>query len=256
MFNYGIDKLTVKKALDISNGKLKARVNKAAKSKIRACHQEVLAIANQDKAVYGINTGFGPLCNTRISKKNTSQLQKNLLLSHSVGVGNPVSQEIAKLMLILKVHSLSQGFSGISMKIIDRILWHIKENIIPIVPEQGSVGASGDLAPLSHLFLPLIGEGKVFYKNKILSTANVLKKYKLKAIELPPKSGLALINGTQFIAAHAIKVVDTLYNCLSHADIIAAIMIEGLEGSRMPFHKVRCAVFHKFMVVPEMLGYI
>ena len=237
MFNYGIDILTVRKALDISTGKLKAKVNKEAKSKIRTCHQEVLAIANQDKAVYGINTGFGPLCNTRISKENTSELQRNLLLSHSVGVGNPIPQEIAKLMLILKVHSLAQGFSGISMKIIDRILWHIKEDIIPLVPEQGSVGASGDLAPLSHLFLPLIGEGKVFYKNKITNTATVLKKHKLKALELPPKSGLALINGTQFIAAHAIKVVDTLYNCLSHADIIAAIMIEGLEGSKMPFHK-------------------
>jgi len=235
MFNYGIDTLTVKKALDISNGKLKARVNKAAKSKIRDCHKEVLAIANQDKVVYGINTGFGPLCNTRISKENTSTLQRNLLLSHSVGVGNPISPEIAKLMLILKVHSLSQGFSGISMKIIDRILWHIKEDIIPIVPEQGSVGASGDLAPLSHLFLPLIGEGKVFYKNKITNTSNVYKSLKIKSLLLGPKAGLALINGTQFIAAHAIKVVESLHNCLTHADIIGALMIDGLLGSDAPF---------------------
>jgi len=176
MFNYGTDKLTAGKALQILHGDLKAEVNAAARKKVQACHEEVLAIANQDKAVYGINTGFGPLCNTKISKDKTSELQRKLLLSHSVGVGKPVASDIAKLMMILKVHSLSKGYSGISMQVIERILWHIEQDIIAVVPEQGSVGASGDLAPLAHLFLPLIGEGKVWYKNEIRYTKPVRLK--------------------------------------------------------------------------------
>lgn len=237
MFKFGIDTLTTGKALDILNGKLEATIDTIAEKKIERCHQSVLAIASKDRAVYGINTGFGPLCSTKVNKEMTSDLQRKLLLSHSVGVGNPIGREISKLMLILKVHSLAQGFSGISMQVIERILWHFQNDIIPVVPEQGSVGASGDLAPLSHLFLPLIGEGKVFYKNEIVPTSKVLKELNVSPLILHPKAGLALINGTQFIAAHAVFLVDKLYNCLSNADIIAAMMIEGLEGSMMPFHE-------------------
>lgn len=236
MFNYGIGRLTAGKALEILRGDLQAEVNMLAREKVEACHEEVLAIASQDKAVYGINTGFGPLCNTKISKDKTSELQRKLLLSHSVGVGKPVAQEIAKLMMILKVHSLSKGYSGISMQVIERILWHIEEDIISVVPEQGSVGASGDLAPLAHLFLPLIGEGKVWHKNEIRPTAQVLDELNIQPLELHPKAGLALINGTQFIAAHAVMVVEKLHNCLAHADIIAALMIEGLMAAQTPFH--------------------
>ncbi len=236
MFNYGIDKLTTGKALQILQGELKAEVNAETRKKVEACHEEVLAIASQDKAVYGINTGFGPLCNTKISKDKTSELQRKLLLSHSVGVGKPIAKEIAKLMMILKVHSLSKGYSGISMQVIERILWHIEQDIIPIVPEQGSVGASGDLAPLAHLFLPLLGEGKVQYKNEIRPTAEVLSELNIQPLDLHPKAGLALINGTQFIAAHAVMVVDKLYSCLAHADMIAALMIEGLMAAQTPFH--------------------
>ena len=110
------------------------------------------------------------MSNTKISKDKTKQLQRNILLSHSVGVGEPVAKDISKLMLILKIHALSQGFSGIAPDVLDRIIFLLENDIIPVVPEQGSVGASGDLAPLSHLFLPLIGEGKVFYQNKITNT--------------------------------------------------------------------------------------
>ncbi len=237
MFRYGIDHLTSGKALEILHGKIPAIVDKAARGKIEKCHDNVITIASRDRAVYGINTGFGPLCTTKVSKETTGELQRKLLLSHSVGIGNPVSKEIAKLMMILKVHSLAQGYSGISMEIIDRILWHIENDVIPVVPEQGSVGASGDLAPLSHLFIPLIGEGKVYFENEIQPSSEVLKKHHLEPVKLHPKAGLALINGTQFIAAHAVFVVDKLYNCLSVADIAASMMIEGLEGSMMPFHE-------------------
>ena len=237
MFNYGIDRLNTGKALAILSGQLDATISEDARHKIEASHKIVLKTSQGNQAVYGINTGFGPLCDTIISKENTSELQRKLLLSHAVGVGEPIDPELAKLMLILKVHSLSQGYSGISLPVLDRILWHIHQNIIPVVPEQGSVGASGDLAPLAHLFLPLIGEGEVFYKGEIKATSEVLKKMGIEPIELHPKAGLALINGTQFILAHAVHAVDKLYNCLAHADIIGSLMIEGLMGSQMPFHE-------------------
>ncbi len=243
MFNYGKDTLTTSKALQILRGELQAKIDLSTRKKMQKCHDDVLEIANGEAAVYGINTGFGPLCDTKISKEKTKQLQRNILLSHSVGVGEPVAKDISKLMMILKVHALSQGFSGIAIEVLDRIIFLIENDIVPVVPEQGSVGASGDLAPLSHLFLPLIGEGKVFYNNKIANTKNVYKKLKVEALDLGPKAGLALINGTQFIAAHGVMVVEKLHTCLAHADIIAALMIEGLKGSTSPFlqelHAVR-----------------
>ncbi|UMB52389.1 histidine ammonia-lyase [Lutibacter sp. A64] len=237
MFHYGIDSLTVGKVLQILNGELKATLTDEAFTKIEACHKIVLETAKKDKAVYGINTGFGPLCDTRISKDKTSELQRKILLSHSVGVGKPIEKDLAKLMLILKVHSLSQGFSGISSTVLKRILWHIENDAIPMVPEQGSVGASGDLCPLAHLFLPLIGEGQVYYKDELFETSIILKKFNLEPIALHPKAGLALINGTQFILAHAVMVVDKMYKCLSHADLIGSLMIEGLMGSQTPFYR-------------------
>jgi histidine ammonia-lyase len=243
MFHYGIDQLTSGKALDILRGKLPASINAEAREKIQHCHNELLAIAAGDKVVYGINTGFGPLCDTMIDKEKTSLLQRKLLLSHSVGVGEPVGPELSKLMMILKVQSLSQGFSGISLPVLDRILWHIENDVIPVVPSQGSVGASGDLAPLSHLFIPLLGEGKVHYKGEILPSKKVLDQLGMAPLELHPKAGLALINGTQFIAAHAVMLVEKLHSCLAQADIIAALMIEGLMGSKSPFdnrlHQIR-----------------
>jgi histidine ammonia-lyase len=246
MFKYGLDRLSSGKALAILRGELKAAISEEAARKIESSHQIVLQTAEGDSAVYGINTGFGPLCDTVISKENTSELQQKLLLSHAVGVGEPIGMELSKLMLILKVHSLAQGYSGISMEVLERIIWHIQKDVIPVVPEQGSVGASGDLAPLAHLFLPLIGEGKVLYKGVISDAAMVLRREGLEPLALHPKAGLALINGTQFILAHAVFAVDRLYNSLAHADIVGSLMIEGLMGSQMPFH----AELHKTRPFP------
>ena len=236
VFLYGEDQLTAGIALNLSRGKTQGEISGMFRQKIIASRKVVEKIVDMGEPVYGINTGFGPLCTTKISKEETQILQTNILKSHSVGVGKPIDKEIAKLMLILKVHSLAKGFSGISESTLDRIIWHIENDAIPIVPSQGSVGASGDLAPLSHLFLPLIGLGKVEYQGETIETSTLFKKASLKAIELGPKEGLALINGTQFIAAHAIKVVEKLHSCLSQADIIGAMMIEGLQGSIKPFY--------------------
>lgn len=234
-FDYGIAKLTTSIALKIASGEIVGQLSKESRKKVNESRKIVEQLANGNKAVYGINTGFGPLCSTLISPKDTSRLQYNILKSHSVGVGKPIPKEVAKLMLILKIQSLAQGFSGIALSTLERIQWHIEKDIIPIVPEKGSVGASGDLAPLAHLFLPLIGLGKVWYKGKIVSTKKVFKKEGIQSIKLGAKEGLALINGTQFITAFAVKVVDKLYSCLSQADLIGAMMLEGLLGSSSPF---------------------
>ncbi len=236
MFKFGEDWLTASTAIAISNGQTKVSLSNGTHEKVKESWEIVHNIVEKGHPVYGINTGFGPLCTTKISKEETQILQTNILQSHSVGVGKPIDREIAKLMLVLKTHSLAKGFSGISEATLDRIIWHIENDAIPVVPSQGSVGASGDLAPLSHLFLPLIGLGKVEFKGETLETSTLFEKTGLEAIELGPKEGLALINGTQFIAAHAIKVIEKLHNCLSQADIIGAMMIEGLQGSVKPFY--------------------
>ncbi len=242
-FQYGEDHLTAGKAIQIANGEIKAVLSEKARKGIRNSQQIVGKIVEKGHPVYGINTGFGPLCTTKISKEETRILQFNILKSHSVGVGPYVSKDISKLMMILKVHSLSKGYSGIAESTVERIIWHIENNVTPIVPSQGSVGASGDLAPLAHLFLPLIGFGKVWYKGKSIESKEFLEKEGLQPLNLGPKEGLALINGTQFIAAFAIQVVDRMQSCLSQADIIGAMMIEGLQGSVKPFfselHKLR-----------------
>ncbi|HRX93105.1 MAG TPA: aromatic amino acid ammonia-lyase, partial [Chitinophagaceae bacterium] len=202
-FLYGIDNLTSAVALAVASGKAKAVLNDNAVQKINASHQQVLDIVSTGKTVYGVNTGFGILANTAISAEDAATLQYKLLESHSVGVGDPISEEIAKLMLITKVHALAQGFSGVQLTTLQRIIWHIENDVIPVVPEKGSVGASGDLAPLAHLFLPLIGLGEVFYKGKRNNTENILRQFAMSPITLGPKEGLALINGTQFILSFA-----------------------------------------------------
>lgn len=230
-FNYGSDYLNIGVALSIARNNVKGVLNKQTIQKVQANREVVQNIVRNQQVVYGINTGFGPLCTSIIGEADTKQLQYNLLMSHSVGVGQSIHPEIAKLMMILKVHALAKGYSGISLSTIERIIWHIDHDVISCVPEQGSVGASGDLAPLSHLFLPLIGMGFVFYEGKEVPAREVLSKFGLKPIELGPKEGLALINGTQFMAAHAILLLERMQNCLDHADIIAALNHEAMMGS-------------------------
>ncbi|TXG38456.1 histidine ammonia-lyase [Seonamhaeicola maritimus] len=242
-FKYGIDTLTVDKVLDIANGKLVAEITSEAKEKVLACRQKVEDMANGDKPVYGINTGFGPLCEVQITPEETKTLQRNLLLTHAVGVGNPIDKKLSKIMMICKVHALCQGFSGVRLELIKRIIYFIENDLVPVVPEQGSVGASGDLAPLSHLFLPLIGAGEFWVDDDIKPAAIVLEQHGVKPIELHAKEGLGLINGTQFILAHTIVGLNKMQYLLDMADVAGAMSIEGYQGSFSPFkdelHRIR-----------------
>ena len=231
----------VSTSLAIANGTCKGVIDEQAIKRVTAAEQEVNQIVNSGQVVYGINTGFGILASTAISAEDTSLLQHKILQSHSVGVGQSLAPEVAKLMLITKMHSLAKGYSGIRLATLQRIGWHIDNDIIPIVPEKGSVGASGDLSPLAHLFLPLIGLGEVLVPDSAskgylrMPAADYLASCGLSPLSLGPKEGLALINGTQFILSFAIKAVQRLHNCLEAADIIGAMSLEALTGTKTPF---------------------
>ena len=236
-FKYGVDRLNLDIVNGIADGSVNAELSQEAIDKINTSRQRVDKMAASSEAVYGINTGFGPLCDTQITPEETNLLQKNLLITHAVGVGNPIAKSISKLMLITKVHALSQGFSGIRLETVERMLKFIELDIIPVVPEQGSVGAAGDLAPLSHLFLPLLGEGEFWVGDEIKPAAKVLADNGLAPMELHAKEGLALINGTQFILSHAITGLTKMRYLLDLADVAGAMSIEGMQGSESPFRE-------------------
>jgi histidine ammonia-lyase len=196
-------------------------------------------------AYYGINTGFGALAGKRVNDADLKQLQRNLILSHSVGVGNLIPKDISRLMLQLKVHALAIGYSGISEETFDRLMLFIENDWIPAIPEKGSVGASGDLAPLAHMSLPLLGFGEFWNEEgtATLPADDVLKKNGLDPIDLQPKDGLSLINGTQFMSAYGSFVLEKSLHLLKMADVIAAMSLEALQGSIRPFderiHNIR-----------------
>lgn len=235
VFSYGTESLTVQKSIAIASGLIKGSFDDDALQRIRQSEAHVQSIVDQETTVYGINTGFGILANSKISAADTRLLQHKILQSHSVGVGASVPAEIAKLMLITKVQALARGYSGVRLETLERICWHIDHDIIPLVPEKGSVGASGDLAPLAHLFLPLIGLGECYHNGEPQPTASILASYGLQPLQLGPKEGLAMINGTQFILSFAVKAVQRMHNCLEAADIIGAMSLEALTGTKAPF---------------------
>ena len=242
-FSYGKEKLTLKKVFEIAQGKRKGILIPEVVEGIQKSNAIVQQVIRSGKTVYGINTGFGPLCDTLISEKETQTLQKNLLLTHAVGVGKPIEPLLSKIMMICKVHALCQGYSGIRLAVIERILYCIEQELLPVVPEQGSVGASGDLAPLSHLFLPLLGEGEFWEKDRIVPAKKILDQHQLQPMVLKAKEGLALINGTQFILAHAVLGLQKMKYLLDLADVSGAMSLEGFQGSAAPFkvglHQIR-----------------
>ena len=212
-------------------------ISAAAKEKINDCRKYLdNKTADSTKIYYGINTGFGYLQNVKIDASQTQQLQYNLLMSHACGMGNIVPNEIVKLMLLLKIQSLSYGNSGVQQITVQRLADLYNNNIVPIVYTQGSLGASGDLAPLSHLALPLIGMGKVNVDGAEIDAETILQKHQFNPIELQNKEGLALINGTQFMSAYGIYCLQKAQKLLQWADIIAAISFDGFDGNLHHFN--------------------
>jgi len=189
-----------------------------------------------NQPIYGINTGFGALCNVKISNDNLSKLQENLVLSHACGMGDKVPNEIVKIMLFLKIQSLSYGHSGVQLQTIERLVEFYNNDILPIIYTQGSLGASGDLAPLAHLALPLLGKGKVIYKGKELNGEEILKYFKWKPIKLKAKEGLALLNGTQFMSAYGIYLTLKSARLSYFADLIGTLSLEAFDGIKAPFN--------------------
>ncbi|MEG1885523.1 MAG: histidine ammonia-lyase [Alistipes sp.] len=190
---------------------------------------------NTDKPIYGVTTGFGSLCNISVSPDELSQLQKNLVMSHSCGTGDRVPSQIVKLMLMLKAQSLSYGYSGAQVATVERLLDFFNNDVLPVIYQQGSLGASGDLAPLAHMTLPLIGLGEVEYKGKVCAAAEVLKEFGWKPIELQSKEGLALLNGTQFMSAFGVWSLLKAKHLSDDADKVGAMSLDAFDGRIDPF---------------------
>src|SRR5210317_233518 len=195
-------------------------------------------IKGNKNPLYGINTGFGALYNVKISSKNLKKLQENLILSHACGTGQVVPKDIVKLMLLLKIKSLSFGKSGVQLETVKRLVDFYNNNILPVVYTQGSLGASGDLAPLAHLSLPLIGKGLVWYKGDIVNTEEIYKKFNWKPIQLQSKEGLALLNGTQFMGAYGVYVLLKSLKLSYLADVIGAMSLDAYDGRIEPFNEL------------------
>ena len=190
---------------------------------------------SNSEPIYGINTGFGSLCNVKISNENLSKLQENLVKSHACGTGEEVPHEIVKIMLLLKIQSLSYGHSGVQLITVQRLIDFYNNDILPVIYTQGSLGASGDLAPLAHLSLPLLGEGEVYSDGFRQPAAKVLEKFKWEPIVLQSKEGLALLNGTQFMSAYGVYTLIKSQKLSYLADVIGAISLEGFDGRLEPF---------------------
>lgn len=238
------EKLTLEKLQEIISNNFSLALSKESKAKIIACRKYLnKKISNSREIIYGVNTGFGSLCNVKISNAELQELQVNLVMSHACGTGEEVQQDIVKLMMLLKIQSLSYGNSGISLEVVERLIDFYNNDILPIVYEQGSLGASGDLIPLAHLSLPLIGMGEVNFNGEKISSEKILKQFKWKPLSLKAKDGLALLNGTQFMSAYGIGILLKANRISYFADLISAISIDAFDCRLEPFdeliHKIR-----------------
>lgn len=219
-------------------------LSQESKERIVKCREYLdNKMKTQKEPIYGVTTGFGSLCNISISKEQLSQLQKNLVMSHACGVGEEVPAEIVKIMLLNKIQSLSYGNSGVQLQTVERLIAFFNNDILPVVYQQGSLGASGDLAPLAHMCLPLLGLGQVDYKGRRISGEELNKEFNWQPIELQSKEGLALLNGTQFMSSFAVWCVIKAQKLSDLADKIMVVSLEGFDGRIEPFfdpvHQVR-----------------
>lgn len=236
--------LSLQQISELFDANPKFELSDEATQRIQHCREYLdEKIKNVDKPIYGVTTGFGSLCNITISEDQLSQLQENLVISHACGTGAEVSDEIVRLMLFLKAHALSFGNSGVQVITVQRILDFLNHGIYPVVYELGSLGASGDLSPLAHLFMPLLGHGEVKFEGKKYPSKEILKKFGWEPIVLHSKEGLALLNGTQFMSSHGVHVILKAFKLSKFADMIAAVSLEAYDGRPEPYldsiHQIR-----------------
>ena len=241
--NLGASSLTFRDVFRVAVERQQVVLSNEAVSRIQCSYEFLMSRVKTGETYYGVNTGFGLLSNVRISPPDLETLQYNLLRSHACGLGSPLSDTAVRAMLLLRAANLALGHSGVSLQLVEQILLLLNRGVIPVVPEQGSVGASGDLAPLAHLALPLIGEGRAKFKGQELSAAHALKLAGIAPIRLGPKEGLALINGTQFMSAlGTLNLLEAEHLC-NTADLVGALSLEALRGTAAAFdpaiHKVR-----------------
>jgi len=233
------DVLSLENIQHIISHNLKVGLSEEAKINIVKCREYLdQTMQSHEEPIYGINTGFGSLCNVKISNENLQQLQENLVKSHACGTGDEVPKSIVKLMLLLKIQSLSYGYSGVQLETVERLVDFYNNDILPIVYTQGSLGASGDLAPLAHLSLPLLGEGEVWYQDQKQNSASVLESFGWKPIALQSKEGLALLNGTQFMSAYGVHILLQASKFSWLADLIGTISLEAFDGRKEPFNEL------------------
>jgi histidine ammonia-lyase len=228
--------LTIDAISHILNSNKKLILSEEAKDNIVACRNYLdKKVLSTQAPIYGINTGFGSLCDVIIPPNDLETLQQNLVMSHACGTGEEVPAEIIKLMLLLKVQALAYGKSGVQLETVERLIYFFNNDILPVIYQQGSLGASGDLSPLAHMSLPLLGLGEVYYKNERKKSADVLKLLNLKPIRLKSKEGLALLNGTQFMSAYGIWCILQTKQISKAADFISAVSLDAFDGRIEPF---------------------
>lgn len=228
--------ITLETISGIISGNKKLSLSDEAKNSIIRCREYLdKKMASQKGPIYGINTGFGSLCNVVIPDADLEKLQKNLVMSHACGTGDEVPSDVVQLMLLLKIQALSYGKSGVQLQTVERLVDFFNNDVLPVVYQQGSLGASGDLAPLAHMCLPLLGLGEVVFKGKKQDAAEVLKQLNLKPIALQSKEGLALLNGTQFMSAYGVWCLLQTKKLNIAADVIGAISLDAFDGRMDPF---------------------
>ncbi|MBQ1871512.1 MAG: histidine ammonia-lyase [Lachnospiraceae bacterium] len=224
------ENLTLEDLVAVARNGAEVELSDEAKENVRRSRQVVDDIIAEKRVVYGVTTGFGSFCNTVIPTEESKKLQKNLIITHAVGAGDPFPQDIARAIILLRINNLAKGFSGIRMETLESLIGMLNKGVTPVIPEKGSLGASGDLAPLSHMVLPLIGLGEAWYKGERMTGEEAMKKAGVPIIELTEKEGLALINGTQVMnAVGALTMYDAL-NLVKVADIATALSFEAQRG--------------------------
>ena len=234
---------TIKDIINVARNGYQVKISEDAVKKIQRARDFVDKLVEADKAVYGITTGFGEFSKVSISKEQAGELQRNLIISHSCGVGDHFPEEVVRAIMVLRVNALSKGFSGIRLETINGLVEMLNKGVHPAIPEKGSLGASGDLAPLSHMVLPLIGEGEAYYQGKLMNGAEAMKAAGITPVRLTSKEGLALINGTQVMTAVGLLTAYDAMNLSKLCDISASLTIEALNGITDAFmpelHEVR-----------------